>query len=110
MIMVIIERQVAEGLERYYESEVTRLLEVMKDAPGYLTGETLVEIHRPNHYLVLTRWSNEEAWNRWFHSEQRQELLNAIRPFLLDDEKLTLLRQLSYYRDESSDWAEDRAG
>ena len=101
MIRVIIERQIAEGLERFYESEISRLLEVVRDAPGYLSGESLVEIHRPNHYLVLTRWANEEAWNRWFRSAQRQELLNAIRPFLLEDEKCTLLRQLSYHRGES---------
>ncbi len=101
MIRVIIERQIAEGLERFYESEITRLLEIVRDAPGYLSGESLVEIHHPNHYLVLTRWASEDAWNRWFHSEQRQELVNAIRPFLLDDEKFTLLRQLSYHRDDS---------
>jgi len=100
MIRVIIERQIAEGLEQYYEPEISRLLEIMKDAPGYLSGESLVEIHRPNHYLVLTRWTNEDAWNRWFHSEQRQESLNVIRPFLQQDEKFTLLRQLSYHPGE----------
>jgi heme-degrading monooxygenase HmoA len=50
----------------------------------------------------LTRWTNEEAWDRWFHSEQRQELLNAIRPFLLQDEKFTLLRGLIYHRGEGA--------
>ena len=98
MIRVIIERQIAEGLERFYEAEISRLLEVVRDAPGYLSGESLVEIHRPNHYLVLTRWASEDDWNRWFHSAERQELLDAIRPFLLDDEKFTLLRQLKYHR------------
>jgi len=108
MIRVIIERQIAEGLERFYEPEITRMLEIMRDAPGYLSGESLVEIHRPNHYLVLTRWSNEDAWNRWCLSAQRQELLNAIRPFLLEDEKFTLLRQLSYHRGEGGSSAETR--
>ena len=102
MIRVIIERQIAEGLESYYEPEITRLLEIMKQSPGYLSGESLVDIQRPNHYLVLTRWTNEEAWDRWFHSAQRQQVLNALRPFLLDDEKFTLLRQLSYHRGEGS--------
>jgi len=98
MIRVIIERQIAEGLERFYESEIARLLEVVRDAPGYLSGESLVDIQHPNHYVVLTRWTSEDTWNRWFHSAERQELLNAIRPFLLDDEKFTLLRQLKYHR------------
>ena len=107
MIRVIIERQIAEGLEHYYESEINRLLEVMSDAPGYLSGESLIDIQRPNHYLVLSNWSNEDAWNRWFHSAPRQELLNAIRPFLLDDEKFTLLRQLTRRRTEDSRLKDD---
>jgi heme-degrading monooxygenase HmoA len=98
MIRVIIEREIAEGLEQYYEAAIANLLDDMVGAPGYLAGESLVEIHRPNHYVVVTRWSNEEAWNRWFNSAQRQDLLSAVRPFLLNDEKLTLLRQLKYHR------------
>ena len=100
MIRVIIEREIAEGLEEFYQTAIANLLEVMTAAPGYLSGESLVEIHRPNHYVVLTRWTNEEAWDRWFHSQQRQELLNAIRPFLQQDEKFTLLRRLSYHQVE----------
>jgi antibiotic biosynthesis monooxygenase (ABM) superfamily enzyme len=100
MIRVVIEREIAEGLEQFYQSAIADLLQVMSEAPGYLSGESLVEIHRPNHYVVLTRWTNEEAWNRWYHSSQRQELLNAIRPFLQQDEKLTLLRQIIYHQGE----------
>ena len=102
MIRVIIERQIAEGLEEFYLAAIANLLEVMTAAPGYLSGESLVEIHRPNHYVVLTRWTSEEAWERWFHSQQRQELLNAIRPFLQQDEKFTLLQGLSYHQVEEA--------
>ena len=98
MIRVIIEREIAEGLEQFYEAAIADLLDVMSGEPGYLSGESLVEIHRPNHYVVVTRWSNEDAWNRWFHSPRRQELQGEIRPFLQNDEKLTLLRQLKYHR------------
>ncbi len=98
MIRVIIEREIAEGLEQYYESAIADLLGVMAEAPGYLAGESLVDIHRPNRYVVVTRWTNEGAWNRWFNSSRRQELLSAIRPFLLNQEKFTLLRNLIYHR------------
>ncbi len=101
MIRVIIEREIAEGLEQFYEKAISNLLEVMISAPGYLSGESLVDIHRPNHYVVVTRWSNEDAWNRWFRSPQRQQLLTAIAPFLMRDEKHTLLRQLSFHEDTS---------
>jgi len=98
MIRVIIEREIAEGLEQFYENAIADLLDVMANAPGYLAGESLVEIHRPNRYVVITRWTSEDAWARWFHSSDRQQLASAIRPFLQNEEKFTLLRQLKYHR------------
>jgi len=102
MIRVIIEREIAEGLEQFYQAAIADLLDVMASAPGYLSGESLVEIHRPNRYLVVTRWANEAAWNRWFQSPERQQMLNVIRPFLQQDEKFTLLQQLIYHQGEKS--------
>ena len=102
MIRVIIEREVAEGLEEFYESAIANLLDVMSSAPGYLSGESLVEIHQPNRYVVVTRWVDESAWNRWYRSSERQQILDAIRPFLQDEEKFTLLRQLIFHRGQSA--------
>ena len=102
MIRVIIEREVAEGLEEFYDSAIANLLGVMANATGYLSGESLVDIHRPNRYVVVTRWADEAAWNRWHASGERQEMLDAIRPFLLNDEKFTLLRQLSFHQQVSA--------
>ena len=100
MIRVIIEREIAEGLEEFYESAIANLLGVMANAPGYLSGESMVEIHRPNHYVVVTRWTDEAAWDRWYRSYERQQLLDVIRPFLLDEEKSTLLKQLIFHQGE----------
>lgn len=102
MIRVIIEREVAEGLEQFYESEIANLLGVMAGASGYLSGESLVDIQRPNHYVVVTRWANESAWNKWYISGERQKMLDAIRPFLLADEKFTLMKQLIFHQGVSA--------
>ena len=98
MIRVIIEREIAEGLEQFYEAAIADLLDIAAAQPGYLAGESLVDIQYPNHYVVVTRWTGEDAWNRWYHSARRQEQLSQIRPFLLNAEKFTLLRQLKYHR------------
>jgi len=102
MIRVIIEREVAEGLEEFYEAAIANLLDVMANAGGYLSGESLVEIHRPNRYIVVTRWVDEAAWNRWYVSSERQQMLDAIRPFLLIEEKFTLLSQLLFQQSLSA--------
>ena len=101
MIRVIIEREIAEGLEQFYEQAITGLLNELAVSPGYLSGESLVDIRYPNRYVVITRWTSEDAWNRWFSSSKRQQMLAEIRPFLLKDEKFTLLRQLHYHHKES---------
>ncbi len=101
MIRVIIEREIAEGLETFYEDAIANLLDVMTHAPGYVSGESSVEIHRSNRYVVITRWTDEAAWDRWYQSSKRQELLDVIRPFLLKEEKFTLLKQLLLHRDKS---------
>ncbi len=98
MIRVIIEREIAEGLEQYYEQAIENLLGELARCPGYVSGESLVDMQRPNHYLVITRWANLESWERWFRSPQRQATLAEIRPFLLDEEKFVMLQQLRYHR------------
>lgn len=102
MIRVIIEREIAEGLEEYYESAIANLLGVMSNAAGYLAGESLVDIRKPNRYIVVTRWTDEAAWDRWYASSERQQMLDAISPFLLNEEKFTLLRQLTFHQSLSA--------
>ena len=98
MIKVIIERQVAEGLESHYEKAVSELLSVMTSAPGYISGESLVNAKQSNHYVVIAKWTAESAWSQWFHSNDRKRLMTAIAPFLQTDEKFTLLKQLAYHQ------------
>jgi antibiotic biosynthesis monooxygenase (ABM) superfamily enzyme len=98
MIKVIIERQVAEGLESHYEKAVSELLSVMTSAPGYISGESLIDVKRSNHYVVIAKWTTESAWLKWFHSGDRKHLMNAIAPFLQTEEKFTVLKQLAFHR------------
>lgn len=98
MIKVIIERVVAEGLEVPYEKAVGELLTVMTRAHGYISGESLVDARQSNHYVVIARWSDLAAWDEWFLSDGRKDIVAAIAPFLQTDEKFTVLRQLAYHR------------
>ena len=98
MIRVIIEREIAEGLEKFYESEIANLLGAMASAGGYLSGESLVDAKRSNNYVVIAKWTTESAWSQWFISEERKQLMTAIAPFMQTDEKFTLLKQLAYHK------------
>jgi len=98
MIKVIIEREVAEGLESHYEKAVGELLSVMTNAPGYISGESLVDAKRSNHYLVIAKWTTESAWSQWYGSDERKRLMTVLAPFMQTDEKFILLKQLAYHK------------
>jgi heme-degrading monooxygenase HmoA len=93
MIRVLIERHIAESLESAYEERSRLILQRAVSAPGFISGETLANAHDPNHRLTLSNWRSEADWDRWFHSEERKNLLTELVPMMDQDEKVTVLRQ-----------------
>jgi heme-degrading monooxygenase HmoA len=91
MIKVLIERELLEGLEEEYKLASRALLQGCMEMPGYVSGESLQDIKRPNHRLIITLWQNEQCWKAWEKSEQRQRLLAGICGLLATDEKVMLL-------------------
>lgn len=91
MIRVIIERTVAPGLEHAYEQAVRKTLANAVARPGFISGESLCDLKKPNHHVVLCSWRSEREWNEWFASRERRECFAAVRPMLETDESITLL-------------------
>ncbi|MGD8837400.1 MAG: antibiotic biosynthesis monooxygenase [Desulfobacteraceae bacterium] len=42
--------------------------------PGYVGGETLVDLDDYRKIVVISVWSNKAAWEKWKKSDQRQKL------------------------------------
>jgi hypothetical protein len=53
MIQVIIELHIAETLEYAYEERSRKLLRQAIDAPGFISGETLLDASDSQHSLML---------------------------------------------------------
>ena len=68
MIRVLIERHIAESLEAAYEERSRKILQRAVAAPGFISGETLVDSRDPNHRFTLANWRSAADWERWFHS------------------------------------------
>lgn len=94
MIKVLIERVIAEGLEVPYEVAARNILQQAIQSPGYLFGESFIDMQRPNYRFVIVTWQNIHSWERWEHSPERRECLDAFAPLLLEEEKITLLEPL----------------
>lgn len=93
MIRVLIERHVAESLEPAYELRARKVLQQAVAAPGFISGETLVDSHDPNHRITLSNWRSEADWNHWFHSPERRELMAELVPMMDSQEKIMILEQ-----------------
>lgn len=93
MIRVIIERHIAESLESAYEERSRYILQSAVTASGFVSGETLVDASDANHRITLANWRSEADWDRWYRSEERQQLLSEVKPMMDQEEKITILAQ-----------------
>lgn len=96
MIKVIIERKIIEGGEAQYQAAILRLLREIREAPGYVSGETYQEIGKPSHYIVIANWVSMESWDRWLRSRERFRVISEISPYLEEEEKFVILEKQTY--------------
>lgn len=90
MIKVIIERNIAQGLEANYEAAVRSTLKSVLDAPGYISSEALTDIHRNKHRILITKWTSLKAWEDWHASDERKMAIAEITAALEEPEKITV--------------------
>ena len=91
MIRVVIQREIAEGLEGAYEIAARDTLQKAVSAPGYIAGESLQDMNTPNNRFIFTKWNNLHDWYSWAQSDSRKDMMTKIRPMLNSDEKIILL-------------------
>lgn len=92
MIRVLIERHIAESLEPVYEERSRKVLQHAVSAPGFVSGETLVDSDDPNHHFTLANWRSEADWLRWQRSEERKSLMAELIPMMDREEIITVLK------------------
>lgn len=78
-IKVLIKRKMPEGFADPRFNGLLRELRAQANAqPGYISGETLKRVDRPNEYLVIGTWQTVHAWNAWQVSPERREIQDQI--------------------------------
>ena len=75
MVKVVIDRRCKPGEERRLEGFLKDLRASCMRQPTYISGETLIDVDDPLHYLVIGTWSRLEGWDLWKNSRARQEIL-----------------------------------
>ena len=89
MIRVMIDRKSKTG------EDLTSLLVELRVAaitrfPGYIGGETLVNVEDRTNIVVLSTWRSIEDWERWANSETRINLYERIEPLLQEKPEIRI--------------------
>jgi heme-degrading monooxygenase HmoA len=50
--------------------------------PGYITGETLRSLEKPEEFMVISTWQSSEDWKKWLQSKERNEIQGKIDALL----------------------------
>jgi heme-degrading monooxygenase HmoA len=50
--------------------------------PGYISGETLRNLEKPDEFMVISTWQSSEDWKEWLQSKERNEVQSKIDKLL----------------------------
>ncbi len=81
-VKILIRRKVTEKDELELTTLLKRLRSLTLSQPGYISGETLRGIDKPNECLVISTWSTIEEWQRWVKNDRRIAIQTEIDDLL----------------------------
>jgi heme-degrading monooxygenase HmoA len=77
--------------------ELTVLLKKLRsltlNQPGYIYGETLRRIDKPDECVVVSTWRSLADWESWFNNEQRISIQSEIDLLLGDDTEYAIYEE-----------------
>ncbi|MBW1950789.1 MAG: antibiotic biosynthesis monooxygenase [Deltaproteobacteria bacterium] len=74
-VKVLIKRKVPLNKAKEIIPLFRKLRILATEQPGYISGETMRRLDKPDEYLVISTWESSEAWKTWVESAER----NAVQ-------------------------------
>jgi len=81
-IKVLIKRTVPDEKARKIIPLFRKMRSLAMGHQGYISGETLKSLDRPNIFLVISNWRSSDDWEKWLISKERQEIQREIDELL----------------------------
>jgi heme-degrading monooxygenase HmoA len=81
-VKVLIRRNVPENKAREMIPLFRKMRTLANEQPGYITGETMRNLEKPDEFLVISTWETSDDWERWVQSNDRQQIQNQIDSLL----------------------------
>ena len=81
-VKILIRRSVPEGKAREMIPLFRKMRTLANEQPGYITGETMRNLERPDEFLVISSWETSDDWKRWVQSSERRQIQSQIDKLL----------------------------
>ena len=81
-VKILIRRKVPEDKARKMIPLFLEMRSMANQQPGYITGETIRNLEKPDEFLVISTWETSEDWKHWVESDQRKQIQDQIDALL----------------------------
>ena len=81
-VKTLIKRTVPQDKAREIIPLFRQMRSLANNQPGYISGETLKSLDRPDTFLVISTWQSSDDWGKWLLSRERQEVQEKIDALL----------------------------
>ena len=81
-VKIFIKRTVTEHTVGELSILLKRLRSVTLMQPGYISGQTLKRVDKPNECLVISNWRSVEDWENWQNNPKRMSIQEEIDELL----------------------------
>ena len=81
-VKILIRRKVPEDKARQMIPLFREMRSMANQQPGYVTGETMRSLEKPDEFLVISTWETSEDWKRWVQSNERKQIQDQIDALL----------------------------
>jgi heme-degrading monooxygenase HmoA len=77
-VKILIKRSIGQEVAQVVRPLLVDLRTHAMRQPGYISGETLKSIERPEEYVVISVWQSLDEWNNWLSSPERRVFEDKI--------------------------------
>lgn len=81
-VKIIIKRKIPKSKETQVLPLLLELRSKAMTQPGYISGETLINVNDPEDYLVISTWKSVKEWKDWEENKERSEIQGKIEKLL----------------------------
>ena len=81
-VKILIRRKVPENKARQMIPLFREMRTLANEQPGYITGETMENLEKPDEFLVISTWETSDDWKQWEQSDERQQIQSKIDALL----------------------------